>query len=238
VDGTWSVPPTWEWRRLGEVISGPFLIAGRKELSRAADDFFVGPSYSDVGVEAHEYVQVVIHDREPADSGGEDIRKFLQSKFEPFSAVERSFGRRNARRTQRVMQGFQRVTETSTSCERAIVMGGFSQVIGRSHLKRPRLSILRCVSFFSCELPAPGNPRTTVPPVSLVGRRQAKNTVASDGLRGIGRQTGQPFRRTVFSNWLSISSSARSGRLEIRTRVHSKQRRAPFSGAPVQQYHI
>jgi hypothetical protein len=37
-------------------------------------------------------VQVVIHDRGPADGDCEDIRKFLQSKFDPLSAVERSFG--------------------------------------------------------------------------------------------------------------------------------------------------
>ena len=35
---------------------------------------------------------MVIHDREPADGDCEDIRKFLSSKFDPFFAVERSFG--------------------------------------------------------------------------------------------------------------------------------------------------
>jgi hypothetical protein len=43
----------------------------------------------------------------------------------------------------------ERVTAASTSCARAIVMGGFSQVIGRSYPKRRRLSVLQCVSFFS-----------------------------------------------------------------------------------------
>ena len=33
----------------------------------------------DVGVEAHEDVQVIVHDREPADRDGEDIRKFFES---------------------------------------------------------------------------------------------------------------------------------------------------------------
>jgi hypothetical protein len=46
----------------------------------------------DVGVEAYEHVQVVIHDRTTADGNFEDIRKFLESKFDAFSAVERSFG--------------------------------------------------------------------------------------------------------------------------------------------------
>jgi hypothetical protein len=36
-------------------------------------------------------VQVIIHDGQSADSDDEDIRKFLQSKFDPFSAVDRSF---------------------------------------------------------------------------------------------------------------------------------------------------
>jgi hypothetical protein len=46
----------------------------------------------DAGVEAYEHVQVVIHDREPGDGDREDIRKFLQSRFDPLFAVERSFG--------------------------------------------------------------------------------------------------------------------------------------------------
>ena len=64
------------------------FVAGRKEASPAADDFFVGPACGEVGIEAHEDVQVVIHDRETADGDREDIRKFLQSKFDPFFAVE------------------------------------------------------------------------------------------------------------------------------------------------------
>jgi hypothetical protein len=38
----------------------------------------------DVGVEAHERVQVVIHVPEPADGDYEDFRKFLQLRLDPF----------------------------------------------------------------------------------------------------------------------------------------------------------
>ena len=41
---------------------------------------------------AHEDLQMVIHDGEPAACDGEDIRKFLQPKFDSFPTVERSFG--------------------------------------------------------------------------------------------------------------------------------------------------
>ena len=77
---------------LGNWQGLPGFIAGRKKASPAADDFFIRPRCGDVGVEAHEHVQMVVHDREPADGDREDIRKFLQSKFDPFFAVKRSFG--------------------------------------------------------------------------------------------------------------------------------------------------
>ena len=45
----------------------------------------------DVGVEAHEDVQVIVHDGEPADGDGKNTRKFLEPKLDPFLAVDRAF---------------------------------------------------------------------------------------------------------------------------------------------------
>jgi hypothetical protein len=33
----------------------------------SADDLFIGPAQSDLGIEPHQHIQVVVHDREPAD---------------------------------------------------------------------------------------------------------------------------------------------------------------------------
>ena len=52
----------------------------------ALDDFFVGPGIGDVGVEAHEDAEAIVHHREPDDGDREDIPKFLESMFDPFSA--------------------------------------------------------------------------------------------------------------------------------------------------------
>ena len=49
----------------------------------ASDDFLIGPSLGDVGIESHEDVQVVIHDGEPTDGHGEDIRKFFEPPLDP-----------------------------------------------------------------------------------------------------------------------------------------------------------
>ena len=51
----------------------------------------------DVGVEAHEDVQVIVHDGEPADGDGEDSRKFLEPKLDPFLAVDRAFAEQETR---------------------------------------------------------------------------------------------------------------------------------------------
>ena len=82
------------------------LSRGGKSRPQRLHNFFIGPSLGDVRIEPHEDVQVVIHDREPADGYGEDFRKFFQPFFDPFFAVARPSASpsRNARRTQRVMQ--------------------------------------------------------------------------------------------------------------------------------------
>jgi hypothetical protein len=51
----------------------------------------VRPARGDVGVEAHEDVQVIVHDGEPAGGDGENTRKFLEPKLDPFLAVDRAF---------------------------------------------------------------------------------------------------------------------------------------------------
>jgi hypothetical protein len=48
----------------------------------------VGAGFRDLGDAGGDGVEVVINDRETTNGDGEDIRKFLQSKFDPFFAVE------------------------------------------------------------------------------------------------------------------------------------------------------
>ena len=48
----------------------------------------VGAGFRDLGDAGGDGVEVVINDRETTSGDGEDIRKFLQSKFDPFFAVE------------------------------------------------------------------------------------------------------------------------------------------------------
>ncbi len=47
--------------------------------------------FGQVGVEAYQYMQMVVHDREPGGRERENIRKFLEALFDPFSAVDRAF---------------------------------------------------------------------------------------------------------------------------------------------------
>ncbi len=65
------------------------VIAWWKEPPPSLDDFFVRPGCGDFWVEAHERVEVIIHDGEPADGDCEDTRKFFEATFDPFLAVER-----------------------------------------------------------------------------------------------------------------------------------------------------
>jgi hypothetical protein len=62
---------------LGNWQGLPGFIARWEEASPALDNFFVRPGCGDIGVEAYEDVQMVVHDREPVDGDCEDIRKFL-----------------------------------------------------------------------------------------------------------------------------------------------------------------
>src|ERR1017187_4341155 len=48
------------------------IVAWRKKPSPVSHDVVIRPAFSDVGVETHEHMQMVIHHREPADRCGRD----------------------------------------------------------------------------------------------------------------------------------------------------------------------
>ena len=85
------------------------LVPRWKEPSPASDDLFIRPRLSDIRVEPQQHVQMIIHHREPTDGHRKDFCKFLEPVFDPLPAVVVSFPQKNARRTQRVTQWYQRV---------------------------------------------------------------------------------------------------------------------------------
>ena len=65
----------------------PMLGIG-KHLEMNCGIRYLRGAHSEIRVEAHEDVQVVIHDGEPADGCGEGSRKFFEPFFDPISRVD------------------------------------------------------------------------------------------------------------------------------------------------------
>ena len=136
------------------------VIAWWKEPHPSLDDFFVRPGCGDFWVEAHENVHVVVHDGKPADGDGEEIRKFLQAKFDPFfavarflAAVERDFAQQECAADtagDAVIPARNRYIDKMGASHRH---GVSPRVISGIHLTRQLVSILQCVSFCSCSAP-------------------------------------------------------------------------------------
>ena len=72
-------------------------------------------------------MQMIIHDRKPTDGDREDVREFLEPVFDPLLPVTGPSPSKNARRTHRDTQWYQRVIVGSISRERAIVIEGVSR---------------------------------------------------------------------------------------------------------------
>ena len=87
-------------------------------------------SLADVGVEAHQHVQVIVHHRKAADRHGEDSRKFLQATLDPILAATRSLALPKQERATHtacnavIPAGHGRIDEMA----RAMVMGESPQV--------------------------------------------------------------------------------------------------------------
>jgi len=67
------------------------LSRGGTSLPPAPDDVFFGLAGRDFGIEPHQDVQMIIHNREPADCDREDARKFPQPIVDPELAVAGAF---------------------------------------------------------------------------------------------------------------------------------------------------
>ena len=89
---------------------------------------------------------MIVHDREPADGDGEDFRKFLQPKLDPFSAVDWAFAQQecatHAARDAVIPTSYGRVDEVGTGhC-----MAEISCVVDAVYPNSLAESIVHCLS--------------------------------------------------------------------------------------------